>query len=436
MLQKVEEYAGRLGSQRHLVALRNGIVLGMPLIIIGSLFLILGNLPSEAYMNWISEAGIAPYFSKITNGSFGLMGLIAVFGIANSLTRHYGKDGISAGAIALSAFVILTPNISLPDIGTGINYTYVGSAGLFIAIVVGLLTAEIFSFAVDRNWTIKMPEGVPPAVSRSFSALIPGFLVIVLAGLVYAIMDITGVADGNIHVLITQTIGRPFNAVGSSLWGSLLMIFLNSFFWFLGIHGNNIIGPIMQPVWLANSDQNRLAFEAGEALMPNIITNEFMNIFVWMGGGGSTLGLAIVLFFFTKSEQSKTLGRLVLPSGIFNINEPLIFGLPIVLNFKLLVPFILAPMAIAVVSYFAMSLGIVAAPVGIVVPWTMPAIIAGYLATGGAISGALLQAVTLVMSIAIYYPFVRSVDKDNLTREEADRVAAQEELDNQAPLAE
>lgn len=180
----------------------------------------------------------------------------------------------------------------------------------------------------------------------------------------------------------------------------------------------------MQPVWLANSDQNRLAFEASETV-PNIITNEFMNIFVWMGGGGSTLGLAIVLFFFTKSEQSKTLGRLVLPSGLFNINEPLIFGLPIVLNFKLLVPFILAPMAIAIVSYFAMSLGIVASPVGIVVPWTMPAVIAGYLATGGAISGALLQVVTLVMSIVIYYPFVRSLDKDNLAREEEEKAAAE-----------
>src|SRR5690554_5960898 len=99
MLQKVEEYAGRIGNQRHLIALRNGIVLGMPLIIIGSLFLILGNVPSGAYMEWISDAGIAPYFANITNGSFGLMGLVAVFGIANSLTRHYGKDGVSAGAI-------------------------------------------------------------------------------------------------------------------------------------------------------------------------------------------------------------------------------------------------------------------------------------------------------------------------------------------------
>ncbi|HLR92518.1 MAG TPA: PTS cellobiose transporter subunit IIC [Atopostipes sp.] len=416
MMEKIELYAGRLAAQRHLVALRNGIVLGMPLIIIGSLFLILGNLPSEAYMNWIQDIGIAQYFSKITNGSFGLMGLIAVFGIAHSLARHYGKDGVSAGAIALSAFVIVTPDL-VTDVGTGIDYTYVGSAGLFIAIVVGLLTAEIFSFAVDQDWTIKMPEGVPPAVARSFSALIPGFLVILLAGLVYAIMDMTGVADGNIHVLVTETIGRPFTAVGSSLWGSLLMIFLNSFFWFLGIHGNNIIGPIMQPVWLANSDQNRLAFEAGEAL-PNIITNEFMTIFVWMGGGGSTLALAICLAFFSKSEQAKALGALTLPSGIFNINEPLIFGLPIVLNFKLLIPFILAPMVIAVITYFAMSLGLVALPAGIVVPWTMPAIIAGYLATGGAISGAVIQAITLVVSIAVYYPFMRSWDKENIAREE------------------
>jgi len=424
MFEKIELYAGKLASQRHLVALRNGIVLGMPLIIIGSLFLILGNLPSEAYMNWIADVGIAPYFSKITNGSFGLMGLIAVFGIANSLTRYYGKDGISAGVIALSAFVIVTPDLAT-DAGTGIGYTYVGSAGLFIAIVVGLITAEIFSFAVEKDWTIKMPEGVPPAVSRSFSALIPGFLVILLFGVLYAIIDMTGVADGNIHVLVTETIGRPFTAVGSSLWGSLLMIFLNSFFWFLGIHGQNIIGPIMNPIWLQNTDQNRLALEAGEAL-PNIITNEFMTIFVWIGGGGSTLGLAIVLAFFTKSERAKALGALTLPSGIFNINEPLIFGLPIVLNFKLLIPFIAAPIVMAIISYFAMTTGLVASPAGIVVPWTMPPIISGYLASGGAISAALLQVVTLLTSVVIYYPFMRSLDKEYLVAEEQEAATERE----------
>jgi len=413
MLDKIEEYAGKLATQPHLVALRNGIILAMPLIIIGSLFLILGNLPFEAYTEWITDLGIAPYFAKITDGSFGLMGLIAVFGIANSLARHYKLDGVSVGAVALSAFVIVTPNLVAEE-ASGIGYEYLGSAGLFIAIIVGLVTAEIFRFVVARDWVIKMPEGVPPAVSRSFSALIPGFFVITLFGVLYAALDMAGIE--NIHVLITDTIGLPFTAVGSSIWGSILMIFLNSFFWFLGIHGQNIIGPIMNPIWLQNTDQNRLALEAGEAL-PNIITNEFMNTFVWMGGGGSTIGLAICLFFFTRSERSKTIGRLVLPSGIFNINEPLIFGLPVVLNFKLLAPFILAPIAIAVVTYFAMSLGMVALPAGIVVPWTMPPIISGYLATGGAISGAVIQAVTLALCIVIYYPFARSLDKDFLANE-------------------
>lgn len=176
MLEKVEMWAGRIGNQRHLLALRNGIVLGMPLVIIGSLFLILGNLPSEAYMDWITDIGIAPYFSKITNGSFGLMGLFAVFGIAYNLSVRYKTDGLSAGAIAVSSFVIVTPNLVTEE-GTGIDYAWVGSAGLFIAIIVGIITAELFSYAVKKNWTIEMPEGVPPAVSRSFSALIPGFLV-------------------------------------------------------------------------------------------------------------------------------------------------------------------------------------------------------------------------------------------------------------------
>lgn len=217
-------------------------------------------------------------------------------------------------------------------------------------------------------------------------------------------------------MLVTDTIAIPFKAVGSSLWGTLLMITINSFFWFLGIHGQNIVGPIMDPVWLQNADQNRLAFEAGQEL-PNIITGQFMTNFVWMGGGGSTIGLAICLFFFSKSDQMKALGQLTLPSGIFNINEPLIFGLPIVLNFKLVLPFILAPFSIAILTYYSMATGLVAKPAGIVVPWTMPPIISGYLATGGKISGAAVQLISLILCVLIYFPFVRSLDKEAVARE-------------------
>ena len=412
MLEKIEAIAGRIAAQRHLKSLRDGIVLGMPLIIIGSIFLVLGNLPFEGYPEMLAEAGISDWINKIVNGSFGLMALVAVFGIANSLARYYDVDGVSAGIIALSAFVIVSPDLAT-DVGTGVNYTYLGSTGLFVAIVVGLTAAEIFRFFVQKNWTIKMPEGVPPAVAKSFAAILPGLMVILFWSTIYILLDLNG---GNIHSVLTIILGKPLGAIGSSLWGTLVMVAINSIFWFVGIHGANTTNPLIQPIWLQNTDANRLAFQAGEEL-PNIITNEFMMNFVWMGGGGATIGLAICLFAFTKSKQNKAMGKLSIAPGIFNINEPILFGFPVVLNFKLLVPFILAPVATALITYFAMATGLVAKTVGIAVPWTMPPIISGYLATGGAISGAVLQIITLAVTVAIYYPFVRSMDKAQLKQE-------------------
>ncbi|KON87938.1 PTS cellobiose transporter subunit IIC [Sporosarcina globispora] len=413
MLEKVEEIAGRIGNQRHLRSLRDGILLSMPLIIIGSIFLILGNLPINGYTDWLADIGLAPILSKIVNGSFGLMAIVAVFGIAHSLAEYYEVDGVSAGIIALSCFIIVTPDL-VAEGGSGISYTYLGSGGLFVAIVVGLISAEIFRFFVQKEFTIKMPESVPVAVEKSFAALIPGLMVVLFWGLVYLLLGLAGI--DNIHTLLTNTLGKPLDILGGSLWGTIVIIALNSIFWFVGIHGANTINPVIQPVWLQNTDANRLAFQAGEEL-PNIITNEFMFNFVWIGGGGATIGLVICLWLFTKSKNNKAMGKLTVGPGIFNINEPALFGLPVVLNFKLLVPFILAPIATALITYFAMDWGLVAKPIGIVVPWTMPPIISGYLATGGKISGAVIQIITLAVSIAIYYPFVKLTDKSQLMEE-------------------
>ena len=420
MLEKIEAIASRIAAQRHLKALRDGIILGMPLIIIGSVFLILGNLPFTGYTEMLADAGIASWLNKIVNGTFGIMALAAVFGIANSLATDYRVDGISAGIVAIAAFLIVTPDL-LAEAGSGVPYAYLGSNGLFVAIVVGLTSAEIFRYCVQKNWTIKMPEGVPPAVSKSFAAIIPGLMAILIWSIIYKILELNGITD--IHQLLTDTLGRPLSAVGSSLLGTLFMVALNSFFWFLGLHGANTTNPIIQPIWLQNTDANRLALQAGEEL-PNIITNEFMMNFVWIGGGGATIGLAICLFLFTKSKQNKAMGTLAIAPSLFNINEPILFGFPVVLNFKLLVPFVVAPMMTAVVTYFSMSSGLVAKPAGIVVPWTMPPIISGYLATGGKISGAVIQVITLALTVALYYPFVRSIDKANLAIEKEEEAKA------------
>lgn len=414
MLEKIELLAGRIGNQKHLRALRDGIILGMPLIIIGSFFLILGNLPIPGYVEMLGDIGLSPIINKIVDGSFGIMALVASFGIARSLANTYQVDGTSAGIISLSSFLIVTPNV-ISDSGSGVPYQYVGSNGLFVAIIIALISAEIFRFFIQKDFIIKMPEGVPPAVGKSFAALLPGFMVIATWSLIYLLLTVINV--GNIHEILTNTLGKPLSAVGSSIWGTLFIILLNSAFWFVGVHGANTINPVISPIWLQNTDANRIAFQAGEAL-PNIITNEFLMNFVWIGGGGATIGLVIALFLFSRSKKNKAMGKLTIAPGIFNINEPVLFGLPIVLNFKLLIPFILAPLATAIITYIGMSTGIVAKPAGIVVPWTMPPIISGYLATGGKISGALVQVVTVAVSTLIYFPFIKSVDNTALEQEQ------------------
>lgn len=373
----------------------------------------MGNLPINGYTDWLAKIELAPVFNKIVNGSFGLMAIIAVFGIARSLADYYEVDGVSAGVVALASFVIVTPDVEAKT-GSGIPYAFVGSGGLFVAILIGLISAEIFRFFVQKNFTIKMPEGVPVAVEKSFAALIPGFMVILVWSLVYLLLGLAGV--DNIHTLLTGILGKPLGALGSSLWGTLIIIALNSLFWFVGIHGANTINPVIQPIWLQNTDANRIAFQTGHAL-PHIVTNEFMMNFVWMGGGGTTIGLVICLWLFARSKNNKAMGSLSVAPGVFNINEPVLFGLPVVLNFKLLIPFVLTPMITAVITYFSMATGLVAKPAGIVVPWTMPPVISGYLATGGKISGAVIQLITLALSVGIYYPFVRSMDKAELRNE-------------------
>ncbi|MEG0578096.1 MAG: PTS transporter subunit EIIC, partial [Bacilli bacterium] len=183
---KVAPFGSKLGMQRHLVAIRDGIVISMPLVIIGSIFLIFSNLPIPGYSEFLSSYGnLGQWFNKIVDGSFGAMGLVASFSIAYSLAKHYNIDGISTGVISLSSFLIVTPNLVSGEGAAGVPLLYLGSRGLFIAMIIGLLTTEIFRWFVKKDIRIKMPETVPPAVSKSFAALIPGFVIILLFGIVY-----------------------------------------------------------------------------------------------------------------------------------------------------------------------------------------------------------------------------------------------------------
>lgn len=428
---RVMPVAGRIAEQKHLQAIRDGIILTMPLLIIGSLFLIIGFIPIPGYSDFMSGIFGDKWLTKLlypVNATFDIMALIVSFGVAYRLAEKYKVDPLSAGAISVSSFLLATPYTTMftpegastaVEVGGVIPVALMGSKGLFVAMILALLSTEIYRKIIQKKIVITMPDGVPPAVARSFVALIPASIVLLVVWLLRILIENTSFQS--IHNIVSDLLVGPLNALGSSMFGAIIAVLLVQLLWSLGLHGAAIVGGVMDPIWLSLMDQNRAVFQAdptGE--LPNVITKQFFDLWIYAGGSGATLALVVLMILRARSEQMKNIGRLSVGPGLFNINEPVTFGMPIVMNPLLIIPFILAPIALVIVSYLAMSLGWVARPSGVAVPWTTPPIISGYLATGGKISGSVLQLVNFVISLLIYYPFFRLWDKQKLAEEQAE----------------
>lgn len=216
--------------------------------------------------------------------------------------------------------------------------------------------------------------------------------------------------------LLGIVIGTPLGLIGGTLIGTFIAILLNSLFWFCSVNGGQVVNTVMQPVWLQAATANLAAWQAGKAL-PNIITLPFIDLFVYIGGGGATIGLALCLMFLSKSKEYKVLGKAAGIPAFFNINTAILFSFPTVLNPIMLIPFLLAPVTNAVITYFAMALHLVPLTTGAVMPWTMPPIIGGFFACGGSWAAAILQLVLVIVSFLIYYPFFKAADAARLKAE-------------------
>uniref|UniRef100_UPI0025B87308 PTS sugar transporter subunit IIC n=1 Tax=Enterococcus sp. TaxID=35783 RepID=UPI0025B87308 len=411
--------ANKVGMQRHMVAIRKGIIATLPLTIVGSFFTILLNFPIESV-----AAFIEPYREVLDipfRYTVGLLALYATFGIASSLAKSYKLDSLTAGILATMSFLITAaPPIrvfdsveGVIDAGRFINIANLGSGSLFGAIVTAILSVEIYRFFIVKNITIKMPDGVPPEVTNSFMALIPGGVILVLFWVIRHIIgfDINGFLS-NLLMPLKDILA------GNSLFGGLLTVFLICFFWVLGIHGPAIMGPVIRPFWDISIAENMEAFQvSGNAHeLPNIFTEQFLQWFVWIGGAGTTLAL-VVLFLFSKSKYLKQLGRLSILPGIFNINEPVIFGAPIVMNPILGIPFLVAPLITTTISYFATTTKIVpmmAARLG----FAIPAPIAAWMSTNWSVAAGILVVINFLITLAIYYPFFKVFEKQQLDREQ------------------
>ncbi|GIP62744.1 lichenan permease IIC component [Virgibacillus pantothenticus] len=405
--------AGKMAEQRHLKAVRDGIIATMPLLIIGSIFLIISSPPVESWAEFMK-----PYTSTLSipvNATFGLLGLVAVFSIAYSLAKSYDMDELSAGVLSVATFFVATP---LTEDGN-IPLNLMGSEGLFIAIVLAIFTVEVFRFFENRNIIIRMPEGVPPSVWRAFTALIPGAVIIFIVWGVDLLLR--NAFDLSLHGVVAAILRQPLEAMGASLWGAIIAIILIHLLWSFGIHGISVIASVMAPIWYSLTEQNVAAQQAGEEL-PYIIGQPFMAIWVTVGGSGMALALTILFVWRARSRHLKGLGRGSIWASFFNISEPIVFGAPIVMNPLLFIPFILAPLAVGLITYFSMSIGLVGEPY-VIVPWTTPPPFSGILTTGDW-RGGVLMTINIIVAMFIYYPFFRLYDKKLLEEEQANESVA------------
>lgn len=266
-----------------------------------------------------------------------------------------------------------------------------------------------------------MPDGVPPTVSKSFAALIPSAIVMVVFFLVKIAFEAT--PYGNVHEFIFNFLQIPLLKLGNTLSATAIAYVFLHLFWFFGINGSSVVGAVYNPILKILSAENLVAFQAGTKL-PNIITAQFQDMFATFGGAGSTLSLIIAMLLICKSKRIKSIGKLSILPGIFGINEPLIFGLPIMLNPLLLIPFALVPTVNIIIAYFCMSTGLVPLTNGVQLPWTTPIIFSGFLTTGW--QGAVLQLVLLILGIFMYIPFIKILDKQYL-KDEKSNVAEEDD---------
>lgn len=402
-------------------ALKDGILYTLPLNIVGSIFLLIACFPSKTVTNFLADVFGSNWTEpliKVQGATMNVMAVISVIGIAYTFAKNEGHEPLSAGIIGYVVFLITTPNwiVYTPKSGESVIISNVmpiewaGGKGMISAIAIGIIVGYVYSWFMHKDIRIKMPDGVPGGVVNAFSAIIPAAIIIICADLIYILFK-TAVNTTMIE-WIYKVIQTPLQGLSDSPVGVLVISFMIPFLWFFGVHGATIIDGIMKGLLTANTLDNGNLQAAGTldlAHGAHIVTQQFIDSFISMTGSGQTIGLVICMAFIAKSTQYKQLGRLSLVPGMFNINEPVLFGTPIVMNPILVVPFILVPVINGCLFYAAIASEILPPMGAIMPPWTTPPIISGFLIGGYKYS--IMQIVMLLIAALIYFPFFKKADK-------------------------
>lgn len=432
LFDKFIEFMGRFAEIRAVAALRDGFIMTTPFTICGSVFLLLANLPIPGYGAFM--AGLfgpdwtAP-LNAVSGATFSILAFISVLAITYKYVEAEGGDAIMASILALSTFLIVLPPTIVSKGGETVTdvipKAWAGSNGVITAILVSFIVAWTVCYCEKNHIGIKMPDAVPSGVAKAFEALTPGMILFTGGAVIYGLCHYIGATT--FPELIFKIIQTPLQGLSDTLIGGSVIAALQSILFWAGIHGPNVVGGVVNPILIANSLDNQHIIDMGMQLAGNpdakIITCQINDVFIKSGGCGLTFGLLIASWLSAKSTQMKSITKLATVPGLFNINEPVIFGLPIVFNPYLLVPFVLVPLLALIITYFSIALGFMSPFSAVQVPWTTPPIIAGLLLNGW--QGAVVQIVIIAMSTAVYFPFVRAQDRAMLKEEQESAVETQ-----------
>ncbi|MDO4669946.1 MAG: PTS cellobiose transporter subunit IIC [Aerococcus sp.] len=397
--------ASKLAENKYLTILRDAFMLALPFTMFGSIVTVIINLP---FFPAETKALFSTLLGNGVSGTMSIMTLFVTFGIGYYLAKNEQVEAVFGGAISLASFLILQPFLTTAPSGEAVegvlSVSNLGAEGMFVGLISAFLSAKIYCWVTNQGWQIHMPESVPEGVAKSFASLIPVFVTLAIFVIINAIFT-TGL-HVTVNEFIYHTIQQPLTGLGSSLPATLIAIFFIQIFWFFGLHGQTIINSVMDGIWMPLMLENLAAYQANKAL-PHVISKAFMETFtVGLGGTGMTLIVVILMAFVMKSKQMREIGRIAVGPGIFNVNEPVIFGLPIVLNPIAAIPWIVTPIIVTTFNYVVMTLGIFPLPTGVQVPWTVPVIISGFLATNSWLGG-LLQLIDMAIVAVIWYPFLK-----------------------------
>ena len=416
LIDALGSFATRFNSYRYIMAIKASFITLMPVIIVGAFSVLISNMVLDAKNGLASFPALAfladlkPITTSINYATLSFLNIGAVFLIGIELGRINGIKTLFPGLLAIICFISVTPTTLQMMVDGQMHLVtdvlakqFSDTKSLFLGMFIAILSVEIYCRLENvERLKIKMPDTVPPNVSASFSALIPAIITVsAIATFGFVFHQASGMY---LYDAVYRVVQQPLESVVQSLWGILLLMFVAQLFWVIGIHGNQMIKPIREPLLLGAILVNMNAFEQGKEV-PNIITMPFWDVYMSIGGSGLTIGLLTAVMLATKRKEMREIAKLSFGPGLFNINEPVIFGMPIMLNPILAIPFIITPLVTGTIGYFATLTGFAGKAV-VMVPWTTPPIINAWLSTAGSMGAVVTQLVCIMVSVLIYLPFV------------------------------